>query len=499
MIRRSKNFSSRILLIVIFSFAITSFYYVYTLYKNKIESAEEGALERLEGIANTLASQLNGTMYKMILDMHESKNAVKTKYDGGSYYREMVEVLERTADLNELPTDIYTLTYDSISDVVFFGMTSGPNQYFRHIYEDPPDILKKKYNEGAIIPSYKDENGTWLSAFSPFKRIINGNTIGVVQVDLPFDHFIDEARSDLYQNLTFNFLLNILIAILLYYWLNTLLGREEKYKSQLSYNNEIIRKKNEDITASISYAQRIQTSLMDSENKLKSLFPSSFVVYKPKDIVSGDFYWIQRLNESGSKIAIAAADCTGHGVPGALVSVLGITHLREIVVQNDSIEPGEILKELNIRIIDTFTTKSGVQSKDGMDISLTVIDKEEGTMCFAGAYRPLILIRNGEIKEIAGDKQPIGGDHFVKEREFTNHKLDFRKGDWLYMFSDGYVDQFGGDNNRKFMKKRFKNLLCEIVDKDCDDQKKVLEDELEKWMGDIDQIDDITVIGMELN
>jgi serine phosphatase RsbU (regulator of sigma subunit) len=277
------------------------------------------------------------------------------------------------------------------------------------------------------------------------------------------------------------------------------LKREENIMKQLALNNEIIHKKNEDITASILYAQRIQQSLMDSENKLKSMFPSSFVYYVPKDMVSGDFYWVQSLNEACTKIAVAAADCTGHGVPGALVSVLGITYLREIVNSKEDIEPNEILEELNKKVINTFKTKGkGMTSKDGMDISVAIIDLKKKSLCFSGAYRPLIIIRNSELIEIPGDKQPIGSDHFIEERKFTNHELKFEDGDWLYMFSDGYVDQFGGDRKRKFMKKQFKELLISMCQKTCDAQCEILDKEMTNWKGDMDQIDDITVLGLHL-
>ncbi len=498
MAQKTRKFSRRILLIVLLSYSLTSFYYIYNLYLNKIKASEDSTLLKLESISRTLSNQIEAMYLQMIYERYEEKDAVTTKFADPDY-RMIVESLENARELNDLPTDVYILSYDSLNDKFFFGPTSGQNQYFRHEYSHPPEILKEKYNEGAVINRYEDENGTWLSAFYPLKNN-RGETVGVVQADMPFDHFIDEAREDLLYNIIINSIIITLVVVMLFYWLQTLLRREERIMKQLSINNEIINKKNEDITASISYAKRIQQSLMDSENKLKSLFPSSFIMYEPKDMVSGDFYWVQSLNEKKTKIAVAAADCTGHGVPGALVSVLGITHLREITANRDDVEPGEILEELNVRIIDTFSNVGkGITSKDGMDISLTLIDFEQNTMCFAGAYRPLILIRDGKLTEISGDKQPIGGDHFIKEREFTNHKLEFQKGDWLYMFSDGYIDQFGGDKKKKYMKKRFKDMLVEIHNQDCDSQNEYLSKEMKEWMGDTEQIDDITVLGLQLN
>lgn len=497
MSQKIRSFSSRILIIVLVSFVLTSAYYVYSLYRFEIDAAERSTLLRLESIAKTISSEINGTILKMILETYENKGDIDTRYDD-AYIREIGEKLQLAAKLNNLPTDIYTLTYDSLSGQVFFGISSAEKQYFRHEYNHPPEVLLNKYEEGAMIPMYKDENGTWLSAFAPIKDA-NGDVIGVVQADMPFDQFLMDAKKDLYQNILISILLISVIAGLMLYWLRKLLTREERLMLQLSVNNEIINKKNEDITSSILYAKRIQKSLMDSENKLKYLMPESFVVYKPKDIVSGDFYWIQSMNDQNTRIAIATADCTGHGVPGALVSVLGITFLRDIVTRDKSIKPAAILEELNSRIIETFKSKdSGLTAKDGMDISFIIVDTELKTVEFAGAYRPLLHIRNEELNEIQADKYPIGGDHFSEERTFTDHTVNYESGDFFVMFSDGYIDQFGGNNNKKFMKKKFKRLVVEHCEKECSEISGILKKELKEWQGEIDQVDDITVLGIRL-
>lgn len=498
MAQKSRKFSSRILLIVLMSYVLTSFYYMYNLYTGKIESSERAALERLESIANTLASEINGTMLKLILEKFEEKDAFTDKY-ADPVIRQIAELLENAKRLNRLPTDIYTLTWDSLTDAVFFGISSAEKQYFRHPYSHPPDMLKQNYAKGALIPMYKDENGTWLSAFSPLKDS-RGRTTGVVQVDLPFDQFIDEARSALIKNITYTLILLLTVTTLLFYWLRTLLSREENFMKMLAINNEIIQKKNEDITASIAYAQRIQESLLETETYLRTFFPSSFIYYKPKDIVSGDFYWVHSLREDGSMVALAAADCTGHGVPGALVSVLGITALRDISSRNPGMKAGKLLEELNIRIIETLQKKgNGIGAKDGMDISLAVIDRNERLISFSGAYRPLLHFRKGNLTEYPGDKQPIGGDHFVKERTFTEQEIRYDRGDWIYMFSDGYIDQFGGEMNKKFMKKRFKELLGQLYTLDCDSQCQKLKKEMKEWMEGNEQVDDITILGIQLN
>ncbi|MEQ9062674.1 MAG: SpoIIE family protein phosphatase [Vicingaceae bacterium] len=492
-----KSFSRRILFIVLGSFVITNAYYVYNVYSGEIETAERSTLRRLEGISRTIATQFNGTIYKMLLERYSQKDEIHTKFED-PFYRELAEILERAAETNDLHTDIYTLTLDSIEDKFYFGISSGENQYYRHEYSTPPELLRKHYNEGGVIPAYRDEHGTWLSSFSPIKDH-KKQVVGVVQVDMPFDKFIMEARAELIINILYSLLLILVVSGLMFYWLRKLLSNEEKMVIQLEDTNELIAQKNKDITASISYARRIQRSLMDSKDELGSYFKNSFIYYKPKDIVSGDYYWIQTLNKSSSKIAIAVADCTGHGVPGALVSVLGITFLRDIVNSSENMMPNKILSELNFRIIETFKQKDKeFSTKDGMDISLCLIDFEQRSICFSGAYRPMIIIRNNELIEIAGDKKPIGGTHFKEDREFTLHEEFYQSGDWIYMFSDGYVDQFGGEKKRKYMKKRFKEKLLEINPLSGSEQLDVIRGEMNAWKGDLEQIDDITVMGIQL-
>ena len=497
MATKIKKLTSRVLILVLIGFLLTSCYYMYNIYRTKIDMAEQGTSQRLESISKTLSTQINGTILKMLLEKYEEKDDVLDHYID-PYYREIAELLKKTVKTNNLPTDIYTLTLDSDSKTFFFGISSADKQYYRHLYENPPEVLKEQYENGAIIPVYRDNHGTWLSAFTPILSS-KGDVVAVVQVDMPFDAFIRDAQKNLYRNITYTLLSFGAITLLMLYWLRKLLMSEEKMVDQLEATNQIIAKKNEDITASISYAKRIQDSLMDSENKLKDLLPESFVLFKPKDIVSGDFYWIHSLSKDCSKLAIAAADCTGHGVPGALVSVLGITFLREIVNEDPSLSPDVILSKLNTRILETFSEHGKkLSAKDGMDISLCIIDKNKKTLSYAGAYRPLTIISKGELTEIAGDKKPIGSDHFQPDRSFTNHELTFEKGDCFYMFSDGYVDQFGGDLKKKFMKKRFKNILLDIHLQPEHAQLAHLNQTLEEWMGNTDQIDDITVLGFRL-
>ncbi len=247
-----------------------------------------------------------------------------------------------------------------------------------------------------------------------------------------------------------------------------------------------------EITDSIYYAERIQRSLLPPANIMKKILPEHFILFKPRDIVSGDFYWV---TEKADRIYLTAADCTGHGVPGAFMSMLGISFLNEIVNKTEDSGPEEILNQLRKYIIKALKQAGQEgENKDGMDISIVVFDKVQKTLSFAGANNPLYFVRNGEFQEIKGDNMPVGIND--KMNSFTQHTFNIQRGDTVYIFSDGYPDQFGGPRAKKFMYSNFKALLMTIQTKSMREQGKILEDTLEAWKGDIDQIDDIVVIGL---
>lgn len=247
-----------------------------------------------------------------------------------------------------------------------------------------------------------------------------------------------------------------------------------------------------EITDSIYYAERIQRSLLPAANILKMILPEHFILFKPRDIVSGDFYWV---TEKADKVFVTAVDCTGHGVPGAFMSMLGISFLNEIVNKTEEIGPDEVLNQLRKYIIKALKQvgQEG-EGKDGMDMSILVFDKAQKNISFAGANNPLYFIRNGELNEIKGDKMPVGIHE--KMNPFSCSTFDIQRGDTFYIFSDGYADQFGGPRAKKFMYSNFKSLLMTLQPKSMREQGKILDDTIEAWKGDVDQIDDIVIIGL---
>ena len=271
--------------------------------------------------------------------------------------------------------------------------------------------------------------------------------------------------------------------------------RTKKMNQIIESQKKEVEHKNREILDSISYAKRIQTAILPPDSYFKSKFEQSFILYLPKDIVAGDFYW---LEERGRQILFAVADCTGHGVPGAMVSVVCHNALNRCTREFKLTQPNEILNKTREIIIHEFE-KSREEVKDGMDISLCCLDLESMQITWSGANNPLCIIRNKELIEFKADKQPIGNYSFSKD--FSLHEFQLQKDDVLYLFSDGYIDQFGGEspeNGKKFKSKRLKNLLSSIAELDTAQQKIILEREFHNWKGQLDQVDDICIVGIKI-
>lgn len=249
---------------------------------------------------------------------------------------------------------------------------------------------------------------------------------------------------------------------------------------------------NKNITDSLVYAQRIQEALLPSEEYFRKYFRESFILYMPRDIISGDFYWIEERNQ---KIYVAAADCTGHGVPGALLSMIGHDMLDKAISIDNLEHPNDILHFMNNKIEKTFNGGKNIGSiiKDGMDIALCAVDMKTLKIEFSGALFSLYLIRDNKLIDIKGDRFTLG--MIPSGKHFNNIEIDLMKDDIIYLFSDGYVDQFGGIENKKYKYRRFRFLLNTIHSFSVNDQKSILEDNIRTWMGSTFQVDDILVMG----
>ncbi|HWY11194.1 MAG TPA: SpoIIE family protein phosphatase, partial [Bacteroidia bacterium] len=289
----------------------------------------------------------------------------------------------------------------------------------------------------------------------------------------------------------------LIVIIFSFFIFKALKENQKKNKIILEQNvkvekqKQLIEEKHKDITDSINYAQKIQTALIISEKTLSAKVENVFVMFKPRDVVSGDFYWYTEKN--GYKL-LAVADCTGHGVPGAFMSMIGITLLNQIVREKGITSPSKILNELRDGIISSLNqTKEEASERDGMDVSLIAWNKQE--LIYAGANNPCVVFSNKEIIELKPDKQPVG--LYEKQESFNEQKLDIKTVESIYLFTDGIVDQFGGENGKKIKIKLFKEWLKDIAGSDSRTQKTKLEKKFTDWKMNHTQTDDILVIGIK--
>jgi len=283
----------------------------------------------------------------------------------------------------------------------------------------------------------------------------------------------------------------ILAALFLFY---RQIVQKKRANVVLTQKNTVISKQQKLITDNMKSASVIQKAAMPPDNLISTELSEFFVLNMPKDIVSGDFYWMDKRE---SKLFVAVADCTGHGVQGAVVSMLGIALLNEIVNKSYSKKPGEILDQLSIKIKHSLHQSGDIEEiREGMDIVLLKIDRKSNRIEFAGANNPVYIVRNGEIIEEKGDRNPIG--YYSKGTLFETKILETKKGDSLYMFSDGYIDQLGGDNLKKFLPKRFREILKEINDMPMNERKEILMSKFNEWRGDYQQVDDIMILGIRI-
>jgi len=284
---------------------------------------------------------------------------------------------------------------------------------------------------------------------------------------------------------------------------NTLEQKVAERTQEIAQKNAELQKKNNNITASIRYAERIQSTMMPNFKNIEADYLETFTFFKPKDIVSGDFYWYSQ-NVGKDRLLITAVDCTGHGVPGAFMSFIGMEQLTEITNIIQAREVDQILNHLHQGVINILKKEENTV-RDGMDMALCIINKQQQTIDFAGAKNSLIYIQNGELYRIRGDKLPIGGK-FLDQTTFTKHTIDASSPTMCYLFTDGYQDQFGGPNGKKFMKSKFRELLLSIHQYPLEIQRQILSDTLRNWMSfpvkygeKYRQIDDILVIGFQVD
>lgn len=421
----------------------------------------ENVIERLyKNVNELMPAQIFGVR---LLDEEAQMIDYKYDYENGDRHEEIVVSMD---DDNN-----YSVWCIKNNSEIFIN--DNENEYSRYVEE--VKVVAGEYPQSLI--------------FFPLRR--NGKPFGLITVQ------------SLAKNAYTNYHLNILKTLAHY----TAIGLEnarhyeimeeevKKRTKELHDANITIQKKNKDITDSINYAKRIQSALMPDDTQLIRSFDSFFYLYKPKDIVSGDFYW---FHDFGNVVVSAVGDCTGHGVPGALMSVICVTQINKHVKSDSVQNPARALKLINDGIVETLKQHAvNVNSYDGMDIAMCSYNKETGILEYSGAFRPLIVINNKKLTEYDPNRFSLGGD-IIDQKKFKQHQIQLLPNDRVYMYTDGYADQFGGPDNKKYLTKRFKEMLTDISHLSFEKQREILEKNFNDWRQDHEQVDDILVMGFKV-
>ena len=437
--------------------------------------------------------------YKKALDYNY--NALKTSQSLGLTYQVAV-AYNGLGDVNYRKGN-FSEAIESYKQGLKLALQSGHRELTRSIYQRLSQVYEKsgnalealKYHKLFVVVKdsiFSDESQKTLSLMQTrFETAKKEQAIKQLNTETELQNSVIQRQKLMIITFIVGFLIILVFVILLF-----------KLYRKIKWNNKLLNEKNalishqkQEITDSIRYASRIQTSVLPPLERFSKLLPDSFVLFLPRDIVSGDFYWITSIE---NKVIVVAADCTGHGVPGAFMSMLGVSFLDEIVTKESIFAPNCILDRLRENIKRTLSqTGKKDEQKDGMDIALCVIDTDARKVDYSGAYNPLYLVREGELQEFKANKMPIG-IHITDNEPFTCTSIDYLPGDAFFIFSDGYADQFGGDTGKKFMSKPFKRLLTDVATLSAEEQRQRIYDAHKEWKGEHDQVDDILVIGFRM-
>lgn len=431
---------------------------------------------------------MNGASYSL--------NSLAVVMDKKGNYQ---KALEYAREAHELSLEIGYPESIVNSSSVLIGLLKKTGNYkealeMKDLYEEMKDSIEGvETQKKALTQQLEFEND---------KKIMN------LKRKQEEEKLIAQQEKEQQKIITISVIICLIIVILFSVFLYSRFRLIARQKGIIELQKHIVEEKNKEITDSITYAKRLQEAILPPLNLFEKHYPESFVLYQPKDIVAGDFYYLQELKDT---VIIAVADCTGHGVPGAMVSVVCANAMNQAIREFGLTDPGAILTKVRELVIATFA-QSGSEVKDGMDISLICIRQSLNTNSgkitarWAGANNPLWLIRNGELQEFNPDKQPVG--IHAQPNPFTSHELQLEKNDLIYLFTDGFADQFGYEKlagktssdakGKKFKSANFKRLLVSVNEKNMKEQKSIVHHRFEEWKGDLEQIDDVCVIGIRV-
>lgn len=460
--------------------------FIIHAHKGERQALEQQYMARLAGVTGTLSAQLDGSRVTRLLERYDTRGLlIKNTQD--AWYYVLHGALDRSARAAGLEIPLLVLAYDPTASEVQAVVTSAARPVLRNPYDGPgKQIIQRFLLDGGRDPVRATVDGELVALDPVYDNM--GQMVGVVVARSSASALATMARGKLVRDIVIAGMLFLLLGLLLFRQIGHLVRKEEEARNTLQVQHE-------GITDSIAYVGKIQAALIPPAERLREQFSDFFVLNRPRDMVSGDFHWYHRISDH--ECLVAAADCTGHGLPGAMLAVIACSLLNDLCNGGDTSDPARILAELNRRIIQTLHQEGRrTDAGDGMDIALCRVDRKEREILFAGAFRPLYWMHQGQLTVINGDRMPVGGNHHGTDRRFTVHRVAYHPGDSIYLFSDGYVDQFGGPDKRKFMPARLSELLLAHHHRPMALQAEALERAFLDWKGPNPQVDDVCVMGI---
>lgn len=446
-------------------------------------TARQEALTRLADATALVAAQLNGDHVTRLLEKYREPGLL-IKHTQDAWYYVMHDHLKRTGDRLDLAQPLMVVSMPP-SGEPFIVATGDATPRLRQPYEGDPRSLQAALQEESV--HYHDPVSDVLIAYGAVRNGA-GETTGIVLGRMARRDAEAVAHAGLRQHILMAIVLFALAALVLFGSVGRWLRRDEQEHGALL-------ERHERVTDSMAYAAKIQRALVPGPAAYDRLFEEAFILDRPKDLVSGDFHWVHGVDEHIRYVA--AADCTGHGLPGAMMAAIGCALLNEVVPRNTHLDPAELLTLLNARLLSTLHQQGRTRGAgDGMDIALCRIDRRKREILFAGAHRPLYWAHDGRISVINGDRKPIGGAHHDPERRYTVHRLAYTPGDRIYLFSDGYVDQFGGPQRQRFRSDRLQALLRDHHALPVPEQGRILAQAFDTWQGKEEQVDDVCLLAL---
>ncbi|MBK9175679.1 MAG: serine/threonine-protein phosphatase [Flavobacteriales bacterium] len=473
--------SHRILLFLYGTLFVLCAAFIGVAHWYELKGQRREAVTRLGSIASSLADQIPARHTPLLLEKYTAPGTIIKNTQDARYYV-VHEQLRKAAQRSELDAPLLLLAKDDAGALIIVA-TSEERPRFREPFAGSTGLLDL-YDEGGRLAGDALE----YIAVEPLRDEQIGTTTGILVASMQRSNADAHAYAVLWRNIGIALALFALAGVVLFRSVGRWVQQSEADRLALALRNL-------DITDSIAYAGKIQRALVPPPSAYRELFEGAFVIDRPKDVVSGDFHWCHRLSDD--VCFVAAADATGHGLPGAMMAAIGCSLLNEIVPAHSEKDPAELLNLLNTRVVTALHQQGQRRGAgDGMDIALCRIDRMRREILFAGAFRPLYWLHDGQLSVINGDRRPVGGAHQELDRKYTCHKLAYSPGDRIYLFSDGYVDQFGGPERQRFMAARLHQLIETNKTESMERQAALLEQAFLDWKGAEEQVDDVCMLGI---